>query len=272
MDEVIGRSTRTALDAPEELDDLSGLRVIHPALVGDGERCVKPSDHGAPSWRTRHPERHHEVCQPPCWRWLAEDRMADRSSTGTLKKALDLWACRSRVTTRSRRPLQWRRRQPGPDRHPRLVFLVALGVAEIGYDGGTDAALARLSASISEQQLHEVVVRGERRSLDQEHVAARTFSRTRTNRLPSGNAGSGSRPVRSRGTPRCATKAPTGGPGQQNEVVDTLERTGTADQVTPACPPAGPDGLHRAVSGSIDAASSIRLRTVGVRGLLGPRR
>jgi hypothetical protein len=60
---------------------------------------------------------------------------------------------------------------PGPDRHPGLVLLVALGVAEVGHHHGHGGGAGALERVDPEQQLHEVVVGREGRALDEEHVA-----------------------------------------------------------------------------------------------------
>ena len=61
---------------------------------------------------------------------------------------------------------------PGADRHPRLVLLVALGVAEVRDDGRDRRRAGALERVDPEQQLHEVVVDRERGALDDEDVAA----------------------------------------------------------------------------------------------------
>ena len=61
---------------------------------------------------------------------------------------------------------------PGPDRDPGLVLLVALGVAEVGDDGGDRCGAGPLEGVDPEQQLHEVVVGREGRPLHQEDVPA----------------------------------------------------------------------------------------------------
>src|SRR5262245_1574273 len=60
----------------------------------------------------------------------------------------------------------------GPDRHPRLVLLVALGVAEVGDEHG-DGGRARSPERIDpEQQLDKVVVRRKDGRLDEVDLAA----------------------------------------------------------------------------------------------------
>ena len=61
---------------------------------------------------------------------------------------------------------------PGADRDPGLVLLVALRVAEVRDHGGDRRRAGALERVDPEQQLHEVVVGGERRALHQEGVPA----------------------------------------------------------------------------------------------------
>ena len=98
---------------------------------------------------------------------------AYRSSTGIRKKPWTWGACRSSVTTRSAPGgLDGVGADPGPDRHPGLVLLVALGVAEVRDHRGDRRGAGPLERVDPEQQLHEVVVGREGRALHQEHVAA----------------------------------------------------------------------------------------------------
>jgi hypothetical protein len=61
---------------------------------------------------------------------------------------------------------------PSPDRYPRLVFLVPLGVAEVRDDGSDRQRTGPFKRVNPEQQLHEVVVGRERRALHQEDIPA----------------------------------------------------------------------------------------------------
>src|SRR2546429_143440 len=61
---------------------------------------------------------------------------------------------------------------PGSDGHPRLVLLVALGVAEVRNDGRDRRRAGPLQRVDPEEQLDEVVVGRERGALDEENVAA----------------------------------------------------------------------------------------------------
>jgi hypothetical protein len=61
---------------------------------------------------------------------------------------------------------------PCSDRDPRLVFLVALGIAEVGDDRGDRRRACTFERVNPEEQLDEVVVGGKCGALDEEDIAS----------------------------------------------------------------------------------------------------
>ena len=110
---------------------------------------------------------------------------------------------------------------PGPDRDPRLVLLVALGVAEVRDDRGDRRGAGALERVDPEQQLHEVVVDRERGALHEEDVAAADVLEHADEEVPFGEADASRSPPSgwSRYDGDRATEPATRGPGEQQEVV-----------------------------------------------------
>ena len=73
----------------------------------------------------------------------------------------------------------------GGDGHPRLDLAILAGVAVVRQHRGDPAGRRALERVDHDQQLHQVVVHGRARRLDDEDVRPRTFSLTWTNTSPS---------------------------------------------------------------------------------------
>ena len=172
--EVVDDQRGAPFHCADQLDHLGRLCVVNAPLVGDRGwplQAVRPQPGLLRVSSVR--GDHHEVVQV-----LLRDRVAQHGQRGQVV----YWP--GEETLHLRR-VQVERDDPvgacgldgvgahaGTDRDPGLVFLVALGVAEVGDHGGNRVSACPFQRVNPEQQFHKVVVGGEGRSLDDEHVTA----------------------------------------------------------------------------------------------------
>ncbi len=145
-----------------------------PALVGDGDRgaVVGGELAGALGEAGVRSDDDH-VLQSFAAQRLGKHRQRRQIVHRNREEALDLGRMQvDRDDPVHARSLQRISADAGPDRHPRLVLLVALGVAEIGDHRGHRPRAGPLQCVDVEQQLHEVVVGGEDCRLDDVGVSS----------------------------------------------------------------------------------------------------
>jgi hypothetical protein len=148
--------------------------VVHAPLVGDRGRRLEPARPlPCPLHSPGVRGDDHHVVEAHLADRAAQDRHRAQVVDRDVEEALHLRG----VQVQRHHPvgagrLYRVRADPGPDRHPRLVLLVGLGVAEVRDDRGDRGGAGPLERVDPEQQLHEVVVHRVRRRLDHEHVAA----------------------------------------------------------------------------------------------------
>ncbi len=146
----------------DDLQDLGVLRVVGAGLVADGHGAadllgeVPGPLGGAGVGGDNHQIIVHDARAAHVF---GEQGLGPQMVHRLLEEALDL----SGVQVHEDDPIHARgldavRADPGPDGHPRLVHLVALGVGEVGDDGGDGVGGGALEGVDPEQQLRELVV------------------------------------------------------------------------------------------------------------------
>jgi hypothetical protein len=172
--EVVHDQGRPAFDGPDELGHLGRLGVVDATLVRDGERSAQPLRPLAgllgEAGVGRDDDQVTQVLRP--------DRFGQhRERVEVVDRPVEETLHLGRMEVHRHHPVRARRfdrvgAHPGPDRDPRLVLLVALGVAEVGDHGGDRCGAGPLEGVDPEQQLHEIVVGRERCPLDDVGVPA----------------------------------------------------------------------------------------------------
>ena len=174
IDDIVDQHAAPVLDVADNVHDFGNAGLFAP-LVDDRQVCVQPLGQPAGAQHAANVRRHdHQVIAVELFLdVLDHHRGAVEVVRRDVEKSLDLAGMQVQRQHSVGAGLgyqvghQFRR-----NRRPGARFTVLAGVAEIGNDGGDAPGRTATERIQRHQQLHQVVVGGKRRRLDNENVLA----------------------------------------------------------------------------------------------------